>query len=632
MAHQFNQDAPPPRFTTGREPRAPRRENGARPAAALGLALGLLAPRAGAQTATALDRFEPAPASDSLLAVPSPEVKGNLEPSAGVVLSYARAPLVLLSGSGDESTKIGDIVSHQLVLHTLLDLQLERRLKLEVDVPFTLSQGGESPLAGSMPVPSPSGAAINDIRGGVRVEVLRQDGAIPSAAIAFTAWFPSGDDEAYTGTGSLRFAPAVVIGGAYRHLVWSATGSRRFQTGGRETGRAPALSARAPDGGDAGGLLASDVLFGAGIAARFGPLQVGPEVFGSTVADSGVSAFSRETTSVEIMLGARYERGSFSARAAGGVGIAGGIGEPAYRLIASLAYAIPDLSPSPHGPAPADGQPDRSGGAGSASASRGAGAAKVRVSTVDPRSDRDGDLVPDEEDACPTLPGESGEPGSPSAAPGAGGASAVKTRRGCPPDADGDAIADADDRCPTVPGVEGTDPARTGCPADSDGDSIPDPEDRCPLEKGEKTNDAKTHGCPTSVRLAGTQIVILQQVTFATGRDEISSDSFALLAQVAQVMKEHPEIARLAVDGHTDNDGSVKRNTALSQQRALAVVRWLNEHGVDARRTEARGFGPRQPLGDNGTDEGRARNRRVEFQILRRTELGEAGWKDGPLD
>lgn len=616
MSPQDNQGAPPPGFTTGREPCAVPWKSGARPAAALGLALGLLAPRADAQTATALDRFEPAPASDSLLAIPSPDVKGNLKPGARVVLSYARAPLVLLAGSGDESTKVGDIVSHQLVLHTLLDLEIERRLKLEVDVPFTLSQGGESPPAGSMSIPSPSGAAINDVRGGLRVEVLRQDGAIPSAAIAFTAWFPSGDDEAFTGTGSLRFAPAVVIGGAYRHLVWSATGSRRFQTA----------------DSDAGGLLASDVLFGAGIAARFGPLQIGPEVFGSTVADRGVSAFSRDTTSVEVMLGARYEGGPFSARAAGGLGIAGGIGEPTYRLIASLAYAIPDLSPSPHGPAPADGRPDRTGGADSASTSRGAGAAKVHASTRDHRSDRDGDLVPDDEDACPTLPGESGEPGSPSAASTAAGANAGKSRRGCPSDSDGDAIADTDDRCPTVPGVEGTDPARTGCPADSDGDSVPDPEDQCPLEKGEKTNDTKTHGCPTSVRLSGTQIVILQQVNFATGRDEISSDSFALLAQVAQVMKEHPEIARLAVDGHTDNDGSVKRNTTLSQQRALAVVRWLNEHGIDARRTEARGFGPRQPLGDNGTDEGRAKNRRVEFQILRRTELGEAGWKDGPLD
>ena len=62
------------------------------------------------------------------------------------------------------------------------------------------------------------------------------------------------------------------------------------------------------------------------------------------------------------------------------------------------------------------------------------------------------------------------------------------------------------------------------------------------------------------------------------------------------------------------------------------MVTWLTDHGVDARRLEARGFGPRQPIADNGTEAGRQQNRRVEFNILRRTPEGEAGWQDGDLE
>ncbi len=110
------------------------------------------------------------------------------------------------------------------------------------------------------------------------------------------------------------------------------------------------------------------------------------------------------------------------------------------------------------------------------------------------------------------------------------------------------------------------------------------------------------------------------------------SESFRVLQQVAGVLGDHPEIARLAVDGHTDNVGQDKANLALSRRRAIAVVRWLVEHGVDERRLEARGFGARQPIAEVNTKEGRAKNRRVEFQVLKKTDQGARGWKDGPID
>ena len=200
-----------------------------------------------------------------------------------------------------------------------------------------------------------------------------------------------------------------------------------------------------------------------------------------------------------------------------------------------------------------------------------------------------------------------------------------------PPDADADGVVDASDACPTEPGVSSTDPKTNGCAKDTDGDAIRDPSDACPGEPGSASPDPKKHGCPSSVRLDGAQIVILEQVHFKTASSEIDPSSFDLLQQVADVIRAHPELARIAVDGHTDNRGADAPNLLLSRKRAGAVVTWLTEHGVDARRTEARGFGARQPIADNATDEGRAKNRRVEFLILRKTPDGEAGWRDGTV-
>jgi OOP family OmpA-OmpF porin len=529
-----------------------------------------------AQQATALERLEPAPASDALVAVPSAEVVGHLLPTTGLLVSYAEAPLSLKRDGGDNEN-LGDIVDHQVTLHVLASVALWDRLRLDFDVPLTLSQTGE--FGGGAQFPSPGDASLNDIRGALRLELLPQQGSYPAAALAFSAWLPTGNESAYTGTGSTRFAPSIVVAHETSSLVWSATVGRRFE------------SAAAP------GLLGSEVMFGAGLAPRFGAFQIGPEVFGTTVADGGTTAFSRRTTSLEALLAARYRVGPVTLTAGAGPGLSAGIGTPEFRVIGGV--ALTPRGSEKKGEQHPVARP----------------APVPKSSSPIPPQDRDGDTVLDAADACPDVVGE------PSATP-----------PGCPADRDRDGIVDAEDACIDVPGVPSTTPGKNGCPSDRDGDGIVDAEDACVNEKGPKTTDPKTNGCPASVRLEGEQIIILEQVHFATARHEIKPESFELLTQVAGVLQQHPEIARLAVDGHTDSRGVEKDNVALSQRRALSVVRWLIEHGVDARRIEARGFGPRRPIADNGTDAGRAKNRRVEFQIRKRTNEGEAGWRDGPIE
>ncbi len=216
-----------------------------------------------------------------------------------------------------------------------------------------------------------------------------------------------------------------------------------------------------------------------------------------------------------------------------------------------------------------------------------------------PPPDRDHDGIPDDADACPDL---------------AGPPSDDPKRNGCP-DCDGDKIIHPLDACPDVPGVPSEDPKKNGCPRDTDGDGIPDDQDACPTEPGIRHPDPAHNGCPVVAVRAG-EIVIGEQVQFEVDQSVIKKESDALLDTIAKVLQEHLEIARIEVQGHTDNSGKAQHNKVLSASRAEAVKRALAKRGVAERRMVAKGFGQEKPIADNGTEEGRARNRRVQFVIL----------------
>jgi outer membrane protein OmpA-like peptidoglycan-associated protein len=249
-----------------------------------------------------------------------------------------------------------------------------------------------------------------------------------------------------------------------------------------------------------------------------------------------------------------------------------------------------------------------------------------------PPKDSDGDGVLDREDACPeeaeTDNGWEDEDGCPDEIPDSDGdglddladeckdqaedADGYEDEDGCPdPDNDDDGVLDAEDRCPTVAGpVE-----NRGCPdTDRDGDGVVDRLDNCPDEPG----TAENRGCKKKqlVALSHTKLIILGQVHFRTGKARIRSRSRRLLKNVARVLVAHPEIKKIRVEGHTDNVGKARTNMTLSQNRAEAVVTYLVNEGVPTDRLEAVGFGEERPIEDNATLEGRAANRRVEFNIL----------------
>ncbi len=224
----------------------------------------------------------------------------------------------------------------------------------------------------------------------------------------------------------------------------------------------------------------------------------------------------------------------------------------------------------------------------------------------DPDNDQDG--IADSEDQCPNVPEDKDN---------------HHDADGCPdPDNDNDGVADRLDRCPEQP--EDLDGYRDddGCPDDdNDGDRIVDLKDKCPDRPEDYDGDEDEDGCPDLkkyklVKVTRTKIELKQKVFFATARSRILSRSFALLGEVAQVLKDHSKIY-LRIEGHTDSRGNDRYNLRLSQGRANSVRLFLLRRGIDPVRMEAAGYGETRPIESNRTRSGRAMNRRVEFVITK---------------
>lgn len=106
-------------------------------------------------------------------------------------------------------------------------------------------------------------------------------------------------------------------------------------------------------------------------------------------------------------------------------------------------------------------------------------------------------------------------------------------------------------------------------------------------------------------------------IKFKTGKAEIDPSCDKTMVAIAAIMADYPGF-QVQVDGHTDNEGNSETNMKLSQDRADAVVKYLVEKKtVDAKRLTAKGFGDTQPIADNKTKKGQAKNRRVDFTVTK---------------
>ncbi len=119
------------------------------------------------------------------------------------------------------------------------------------------------------------------------------------------------------------------------------------------------------------------------------------------------------------------------------------------------------------------------------------------------------------------------------------------------------------------------------------------------------------------VNLSGAQINTVGDVEFDKDQDTIRDTKMSgeVLSTIQHIMEENPMITKLRIEGHTDSDGNDAHNDDLSQRRALAVEKWLVDHGIDTKRIDAFGCGSRDPLVPNTSPENKQKNRRTEFDL-----------------
>ncbi len=110
--------------------------------------------------------------------------------------------------------------------------------------------------------------------------------------------------------------------------------------------------------------------------------------------------------------------------------------------------------------------------------------------------------------------------------------------------------------------------------------------------------------------------IVLEGIVFKSGKSTIEPQSEDILMKAFNTLKDNPEIS-VEIRGYTDNVGKIAANKKLSQRRADAVRSWLVKQGIDSTRIVAKGYGPDNPISDNATAAGRAKNRRIEFYRIK---------------
>lgn len=460
----------------------------------------------------------------------------------------------------------GQPVHYQLITYGDIGVEILDRFALQVQLPAVLLQNGD----GSPQEPS-SKAALMDLRLDARAILYRSDSRAFKLGAEAGVWIPTGNRTAYASDGAA--AGSLALAAEYDWKKIALTGNLGVQF--RNIGAVSGFSVQ------------HELRYAVGVFApiRDGSIRLGGEIFGSAPLSGSGQTGPVANLPLEWMAEGRFALGE---KRRGWLGVGGGTRltpgyAPDFRLVAVIGYWFNVVDTDPPSP----------------------GKRFKQERYAEHGADTDHDKIPDDIDLCPTDP-EDGKPPNPD--------------DGCPalPDRDGDGIPDNVDKCPDNPedfdGVQDAD----GCPEDdADKDGIPDGQDACPKEPGDADADPKKNGCPKFIRrISGsTEIQLLKNIEFATGRATILTKSFPIVDEVVRLMKVNQDIKHLAIEGHTDNRGSDALNEKLSNDRANAVMKYLIEHGIDAGRLSAQGFGPKRPIADNNTADGRQRNRRVEFHI-----------------
>lgn len=527
-------------------------------------------------------------------------------------VSYANDPLVIEQNAGDPSSEIVQVVSDQVTGTIGGAIGLFDRVMIYASVPVTWQLGEDK--AANFGIPTyDEGVGISDVNAGLRLRVLGNRNTKHYLSIGATVGVPiAGDDQNYRGEEKLTVHPELLFDFKFsKKVILSLNAGFRYRQ--EETSQNLNLE------------FSNEVTAGLGLG--FGLWQSKSDEntkLNGYVQAYGVYDLDNDDTDtrlpIEALAGIKFQKGGLTLGAAAGPGLTRGFGSPDVRILGMIAYKPVKAK----GPMDSDGDGIMNGDDECPNDPEDKDGFEDSNGCPDPDNDKDGIL--DTDDKCPMEAGTAEYEGCPERDSDGDGimdgsdkcpsdpedADGFEDEDGCPdPDNDKDGVLDADDACPLKVG-----PAdNKGCPqADRDGDTVIDAVDVCPDVPGK----VEYQGCPKAqkVKLTSSGIEILEKVYFRTSRATIRSRSYAVLNNVAEVLNKHPEITKIIVEGHTDSRGSDRKNKALSQRRADAVVKYLVKKGVDRSRLEAQGWGEERLKIENARSKNEhAQNRRVEFNI-----------------
>jgi outer membrane protein OmpA-like peptidoglycan-associated protein len=284
----------------------------------------------------------------------------------------------------------------------------------------------------------------------------------------------------------------------------------------------------------------------------------------------------------------------------------------------------------------------------------GGGPPRPRYADTDRGADRDHDGAADIDDACPDDP-EDGLPpkandGCPATDPDNDGVLLADDRcpyakedglppnpsDGCPTDdEDHDGVANAKDKCPLQQEDNLPPDPGDGCPApDQDQDGIADANDKCPAQAETMNGYRDEDGCPDTApgevaydQSSGSIVVPeTRKIDFELDKADLTDVARKTVAEIGKILKDHPEIQRLEIEGHASSKGDAQYNVNLTERRARAVGRALAEQGVAENRLVPIGYGEYCPAVDRGDEVDDPVNRRV---LLKAVQVNGV-WQDVP--
>ncbi|MGB0592556.1 MAG: OmpA family protein [Myxococcota bacterium] len=538
--------------------------------------------------------FRPSPHAGDMTVVEGSNLPAAHVWTTSLTASYGWNPLVV------ENV---EIIQERMTLDLMASYSLFQWVDIGIALPINVvNQGNIEGTVTPFDIEAFDSFSLGDLRIAPKVRIMHRGEDDQGFGLAVDTIFalPTGDPLGYTSDG-FSVQPSLIADYKWGALHIALNVGGRFRAAAQNI---PTDAKYVMDENDEPYTVGQEITYGAGASYRIvgesnaGVVVRGVEFDMMVELHGATTGFDPVTSNLEGILAGRVSLPDvgLAFTLGGGSGWLPGYGNMKYRLFAGVGFSMPHMRDYDE-----DGILDDD----DQCQEQAEDFDEHEDSDGCPDPDNDGDKVPDTVDRCPNDAEDFDK---------------FEDEDGCPDlDNDGDTVLDTVDKCIGEPEDRDNFQDADGCPdPDNDDDGMLDIADQCPDKKETVNGYQDDDGCPDKslAKVESGRIVILDKVYFEVKKADLMPKSFKVLRAVAGILRVTPAIKKIRIEGHTDDRGSSRKNTKLSQARAEAVMTFLLQEGVTQSRLEALGQGEDMPAMEGKSDEARDANRRVEFVIV----------------